>query len=193
MTTSNFDLLSQVISFLHTAFAIRDLDKPSFFLGLQVQYIGVAMHLVSQLKYIQDLLERTHLEDSKPTLGCSGWSISQIDGTPLHNPTEYISIVGTLQYATLTRPDIAFVINKACHFMAQPTNVHWTVVKRILRYLQGSLHHGLLFQSSSFLQLQGYSDADWASYPGILCLPRNQSHIMVIHQATNCLQKQCRI
>ena len=51
VTTINFDLLSQVISFLHTAFAIRDLGKPSFFLGLQVQYIGGAMDL-SKLKYI---------------------------------------------------------------------------------------------------------------------------------------------
>ena len=50
VTTINFDLLS-VISFLHTAFAIRDLGKPSFFLGLQVQYIGGAMDL-SKLKYI---------------------------------------------------------------------------------------------------------------------------------------------
>ena len=67
VTTSNFDLLSQVISFLYTAFPIRDLGKPFFFLGLQVQFIGGAMHL-SHLKYIQDSLERTHLEDSKPTL-----------------------------------------------------------------------------------------------------------------------------
>ena len=129
---SNYDLLSQVISFIYIAFAIHELGKPSFFLGLQVQYIGGAMHL-SQSKYIQDFLERTHLDDSKPTPtpGCSSWSISQTDGAPLHNPTEYRSIVGALQYATLTQPNIAFV--------------------------------NRLFQSSSSLQLQGYSDADQAS------------------------------
>ena len=89
-----------------------------FFLGLQVQYIGDVMHL-SRSKYIQDLLDRTHLEDSKPTptLGCSGWSISQTDGVPLHNPTKYRSIVRALHNPTLTRPNIAFVVNKACQFM----------------------------------------------------------------------------
>ena len=101
-----------------------------FFLGFQVQYIGGAIHL-SQSKYIQDFLEQTHLEDSKPTptLGCPGWSISQTDGTPLHNPIEYKSIVAAFQYATLTGPNIAFAINNACQFMAQPTDVHWTIVK----------------------------------------------------------------
>ena len=103
VTASKSDLLSQVISFLHTAFAILDPGKPSFFLRLQVQYIGDDMHL-SQSEYIQDFLKRTHLEDSKPTPtpSCSGWSISQTDGAPLHNPIEYKSIVGALQYATLT-------------------------------------------------------------------------------------------
>ena len=83
------------------------------------------MHL-SQLKYIEDFLQRTHLEDSKltPTPGCFGWSISQTDGVPLLNPTEYRSIVGAFQYTTLTRPGIAFALNNACQFMAQPTKVH---------------------------------------------------------------------
>ena len=55
------------------------------------------------------------------------------------------------------------LVNKACQFMACPTNAHWLFVKRILRYHKGTLHLGLQFQSSTSLELQGYSDADWVS------------------------------
>jgi len=54
------------------------------------------------------------------------------------NLTLYRSVVGALQYATLTRPEIAFVVNKVCQFMANPLDSHWVVVKCILRYLKGT-------------------------------------------------------
>lgn len=54
------------------------------------------------------------------------------------------SIVGTLQYATLTHPKIAFSVNKVCQFMARPLESHWRMVKRILRYLKGTISHGLM-------------------------------------------------
>ncbi|KAL6318356.1 hypothetical protein AAG906_039448 [Vitis piasezkii] len=70
-----------------------------------------------------------------------------------------------LQYVTLTRPDIAFVVNKAYQFMSKPFDVHWLAVKRILRYLKGTLNLGLQFQPTTSMELQGYSDADWAFCP----------------------------
>ncbi|RVW62843.1 Retrovirus-related Pol polyprotein from transposon RE2 [Vitis vinifera] len=76
-----------------------------------------------------------------------------------------VVIVGALQYVTLTKPDIAFVVKKACQFMAKPSDVHWMAVKRILRYLKGTIHLGLHFQPAASMELQGYSDADWASCP----------------------------
>ena len=72
-------------------------------------------------------------------------------------------IAVTLQYVTITRPDISFVVNKACQFMAHPTSTHWLAVKRILRYLKGTSARGLLLYSSSSLALQGYTNVDWAS------------------------------
>ncbi|MCI31608.1 retrovirus-related pol polyprotein from transposon TNT 1-94, partial [Trifolium medium] len=53
----------------------------------------------------------------------------------------YRSVVGALQYATITRPENSFSVNKACQFLSQPLESHWTAVKRILRYLRGTLHH----------------------------------------------------
>ena len=72
----------------------------------------------------------------------------------------YRSIVGALQYVTMTHPNIAFVVNKACQFIPQPITSHWLAVKRILKYLQGVMSEGLLIQPSTCLTIEPYLDAD---------------------------------
>jgi hypothetical protein len=57
--------------------------------------------------------------------------------------TIYRSVVGALQYLTLTRSDIAFPVNKVCQFLHAPTTLHWAMVKRILRYVKQSVKLGL--------------------------------------------------
>jgi histone deacetylase 1/2 len=90
--------------------------------------------------------------------------LSLTDGEPLgtEDSTNYRSIVGALQYLTLTRPDLAFSVNKVCQYLHAPTTVHWTAVKRILRYIRGTLKVGLTFQRSRSSLLSAFSDADWA-------------------------------
>jgi histone deacetylase 1/2 len=64
---------------------------------------------------------------------------------------------------TLTRPDISFSVNKVCQFLSDPHEEHWKAVKRILRFLKGTLHHGLLLKPFSFQQpisLEAFCDAD---------------------------------
>jgi hypothetical protein len=63
---------------------------------------------------------------------------------------------------TLTRPDISFAVNKVCQFLHSPTTIHWTSVKRILRYLKGSTKLGVKIYRSNSLLVSAYSDADWA-------------------------------
>lgn len=92
-------------------------------------------------------------------------SLSKHDGDPMDDPHLYRAIVGALQYATITRPDIAFAVNKVSQFMHAPTTTHWASVKRILRYLNGSLSHGLSLQPDPSLTLHAYSDAHWAGCP----------------------------
>lgn len=67
----------------------------------------------------------------------------------LSDPHMYRSVVGALQYATITKPDFTYAVNKVCQYMAHPLEIHWVVVKRILRYLKGTLNHGLLLSHLS--------------------------------------------
>ena len=178
-------MIDDLISYLHNKFSIRDLGHISYFLGIQVHRNVSTLHL-SQVKYIQDLLDRTSMGGSKsaPTPRSPNRKLSQSDGTLLMDPIEYRSIVGALQYMTITRPDIAFAVNKACQFMSRPTDLHWQVVKQILCYLKGTITYGLQFQPSTTLDFQGFSDADWASCPDDHC--RLQFDLMVFYQAENC-------
>ena len=70
-------------------------------------------------------------------------NLSKYDGELFEDKTKYASVVGELQYVTLTRPYIAFPVNKACQFMQNSTTAHWFFVKRILRYLKGNMQNGL--------------------------------------------------
>jgi hypothetical protein len=93
--------------------------------------------------------------------------LSKFSGTVLGEDMafNYRSTVGALQYLCLTRPDISFAVNRVCQFLASPTDVHWSAVKRILRYVKGTINLGLQFQRSLSTELSVYTDADWAGCP----------------------------
>ena len=75
--------------------------------------------------------------------------------------TQYRSVVAALQYLMLTRPDLAFSVNKVCQYLHAPTTEHWTAVKRILRYVNNTISHGITFLKSSSNLPSAFSDADW--------------------------------
>ncbi|XP_057774764.1 uncharacterized mitochondrial protein AtMg00810-like [Salvia miltiorrhiza] len=91
--------------------------------------------------------------------------LTKTEGLPFSDPTLYRSTIGALQYLTLTRPDIAFSVNKLTQFLAYPTDLHWLTCKRVLRYLKGTSTLALQFTPSSHLRLVGFSDTDYASCP----------------------------
>lgn len=93
----------------------------------------------------------------------SGVHLTKDIGQPLPNVTLYRSTVSALQYVTLTRPEIAFIVNKLSQFLSVPSDVHWLACKRVLRYLKGIITLGLQFYSSGFINLECFSDADWVA------------------------------
>lgn len=161
VTGSSLALIQSFIRSLQQKFALKDLGRLHFFLGIEVQPHSNGMHL-SQSKYIKDVLARANMLHSNPYPSpmVPNTALSRFDGDPCEDPHLYRSIVGALQYATLTRPDIAFAVNKVSQFMQSPMTLHWAAVKRILRYLKGSITHGIFLRPASPFSLDAYSDAD---------------------------------
>jgi histone deacetylase 1/2 len=170
ITSNNSSLLQSLIQKLNHAFSLKHLGTLDYFLGIEVNQLPTGSLLLTQSKYIRDLLHRTNMLDSAAvsTPMQSTCKLSK-DGSPaLSDPYMYRSVVGALQYATLTRPEISYAVNKVCQFMSHPLEVHWVAVKRILRYLKGTLHHGLHLSPaapSHLPSLKAFCDADWASDP----------------------------
>ncbi|XP_026384523.1 pentatricopeptide repeat-containing protein At1g12300, mitochondrial-like [Papaver somniferum] len=156
-------MITNIIADLGKAFAIKDLGDLSFFLGVEVLRQGSEI-VLTQRKYVTDLLRRTKLDGVKPgtTPLASNVKIQKLGSEKFADPTLYRSVVGALQYLHLTRPDISVAVNKVCQYMHEPYVEHWELVKRIIRYLKHTVDYGLHLKSSRDFSLHAYSDADCA-------------------------------
>lgn len=130
--------------------------------------IGCRQDHLSQAKYIRDILHRARMEDCKgiSTPLPANLKLSKTGTDLFEDLTLYRSIVGALQYVTITRPELGYSVNKVCQFLYQPLVSHWSAVKRILRYLKGSIDLGLTLQpatTSPPININAFCDADWAS------------------------------
>ena len=87
------------------------------------------------------------------------------EGNHFSNPSLYRCLVGSLVYLTVTCPDISYAIHQVSQYLFTPRSTHYAAVLRILRYLKGTLFHGLFYYTQSPLVLQPFSDADWVGDP----------------------------
>ncbi|XP_021971955.1 uncharacterized mitochondrial protein AtMg00810-like [Helianthus annuus] len=164
ITGSDTTLIQSFVTSLHNEFSVKDLGALGYFLGLEVTYVESGF-FVSQAKYAHDILARAGLLDSKPVdtpLAASESFLSK--GEPFHDPTLYRSLVGALQYLTITRPDLSYAVNQVSQYLQSPTTSHFQSVKRILCYVKGTISFGLTFNKPPLTTLVGYSNADWARY-----------------------------
>ncbi|XP_022004529.1 uncharacterized mitochondrial protein AtMg00810-like [Helianthus annuus] len=162
ITGNDIGFIQAFISRLNKEFSLKDLGPLGYFLGLEVTHQSSGLFL-SQAKYAHDILARAGLLDSKPA--ATPLSTSETftsTGVPFHDATLYRSLVGALQYLTITRPDISYAVNQASQHLQAPTISHFQLVKRILRYVKGTITFGLSFSKPATTQLVGYLDADWA-------------------------------
>ncbi|KAJ9566206.1 hypothetical protein OSB04_002172 [Centaurea solstitialis] len=96
--------------------------------------------------------------DTQATLGSDS-------GSPCSDPTHYRSLAGALQYLTFTRPDITYAVQQVCLHMHDPQESHMLALKRILRYIQGTIDYGLHLYRTSLTSLISYTDVDWGGCP----------------------------
>jgi hypothetical protein len=118
--------------------------------------------LLSQRRYTVDLLTRTKMMDANPgrTPLPTSPPITLHSGSPLKDPTEYRAIISSLQYLLITRPNIAFAVNKLSQYMHQPTTEHWILVKCLSRFLCGSSSDGIQLYHDSPLSLHAFADTN---------------------------------
>jgi hypothetical protein len=152
---------------LENDFALKDLGNLHYFLGINVKRTSSDL-ILSQEKYVDDILKRTGMDRCAhaDTPLSSMEKLSVVGGEPLssEDASKFRSIVGALQYLTVTRPDLSYSVNKVCQFLHTPTSIHWKTVKRILWYDKGTKSLGLIITKSPSMMVSGFGDADWAGY-----------------------------
>ncbi|XP_048498244.1 uncharacterized mitochondrial protein AtMg00810-like [Beta vulgaris subsp. vulgaris] len=133
------------------------------FLGLEVERTKDRIFLCQQ-KYARDLLEKYGMVDCKPmsTPMEVNARLCSVEGKDLEDVTMYRQLVGSLIYLTLSRPDIAYVVSAISRFMQKPMKRHLEAVRRILRYVKGTIYYGILYRNDKEFEVVGYCDADYA-------------------------------
>ena len=122
---------------------------------------------ISHPNYLLSILKRFKMERCKPVatpleVGKKLQKTTDEDQI-FHDTSLYQQAIGCLRYpATTTRPDIAAAVSSLSQYMSNPSVDHWVGVKRVLRYLRGTINYGLRFTSKDENELVGYSDSDWA-------------------------------
>nr|GEX23007.1 ribonuclease H-like domain-containing protein [Tanacetum cinerariifolium] len=155
----------RIISPLHKEFDMTDLGALNYFLEISVTRDARGMFL-SQKKYAMKLLERAHMSNCNATrTPVDTESKLGSDTDPVSDSTLYRSLAGGLQYLTFTRPDISYAVQQICLHMHDPREPHLAALKRVLRYIRGTLDHDLQLHVSPTTQLNTYTDADWAGCP----------------------------
>nr|XP_027080359.1 uncharacterized protein LOC113703255 [Coffea arabica]XP_027080361.1 uncharacterized protein LOC113703256 [Coffea arabica] len=142
---------------------MKDLGPLQYFLGLEVHSTSAGIFL-HQHKYIQELIALAGLQDGRSVDTPLEVNVKyrRDEGDFLSDPSLYRQLVGSLNYLTITRPDISFAVQQVSQFMQTPRHLHLAAVRRIIRYLLGTSSRGLFFSKNSPIHLAAYSDADWA-------------------------------
>ncbi|GAU37611.1 hypothetical protein TSUD_365320 [Trifolium subterraneum] len=150
---------------MHSEFDMTDMGKLSYFLGLQFDETaqGILLH---QKKYVKELLLKFNMLGCNPAVTpIEVNSRLELDDTGENvNSTLYRQMVGSLRYLCNSRPDLSFAVGAVSRFVESPKQSHMVAVKRILRYVQGTMEFGVLFPnniSNSVNRLEGFSDSDW--------------------------------
>ena len=142
------------------------MGRLQYFLGMQIIHNDETNEVwIGQPTYTDNLLRKFGMENAKPVKTPVDTSIKLVKTTEGEENTDqkmYQSAVGSLLYLSVaTRPDIAFAVSNIAKFASYPTNMHWTAVKRIMRYLRGTYNLGLLYSRQDSGTCVGYSDSDW--------------------------------
>ncbi|KAK2402146.1 putative mitochondrial protein [Trifolium repens] len=165
VTGSSLVEIKNFKSQMQSEFEMTDLGKLTYFLGMELLETsgGIVLH---QAKYAKEILRKFEMVDynSSVTPADTKVKIEDDDTSEAVDSTMFRQLVGSLRYLCQSRPDISYAVGYISRFMSKPLKSHFLAAKRILRYINGTVHYGVLFPYSSnreTLELVGFSDADW--------------------------------
>nr|KYP44586.1 Retrovirus-related Pol polyprotein from transposon TNT 1-94 [Cajanus cajan] len=162
-TGSDELMFQQFKTIMMNEFAMTDLGKMRYFLGIEVLQSCTGIY-IGQKKYIKDMLNRFDMSDCnsvKNPIAPGTRLLKEDKGTEVDS-TIYKQLVGSLMYLTATRPDIAHSVSLISRFMEHPKESHFIAAKRILRYLQGTQNLGIFYKAGINEELFAYTDSDYA-------------------------------
>nr|GFA99768.1 hypothetical protein [Tanacetum cinerariifolium] len=170
---NNIPMLQDVKSYLGRCFAMKDLGEAAYIRGIEI-YRDRSRRLkgLCQSAYIEKILKRYHKENSKrgsiPVQEKLRLSKSQGASTPAElkrmQNVPYALAVGSIMYAVrCTRPGVAFAQNIKSRFQQNPSDLYWTTVKNILKYLRNTKDMFLVYgcDIKRELRVSCYTDAEY--------------------------------
>ncbi|KAH9791908.1 hypothetical protein KPL71_003919 [Citrus sinensis] len=166
VASSTNELLCKEFSLrMSKEFEMSMMGELKYFLGLQIKQSEEGI-FINQAKYVKDLLKRFGIDDSK-TKNTPMSTTTKLDKDEKGKEVDikmYRGMIGSLLYLTASRPDIMFSVCLCARFQSCPKESHLLAVKRIFRYLSGTIDIGLWYPRGTHIDLTCFSDADFAGY-----------------------------
>jgi hypothetical protein len=161
-TGSSEKMFAEFKQSMFKEFEMTDNGLMSYFLGIEVKQENDGI-FISQKKYMREILKKFKMDSCNAvnTPVATGLQLSKEGEGKSVDSTMYKSLVGSLRYLTMTRPDILYGVGLVSRYMETPRESHWLAAKRILRYIKGTLNFGLFYTYGESADLVGYSDSDW--------------------------------
>ncbi|GKA47484.1 retrovirus-related pol polyprotein from transposon TNT 1-94 [Tanacetum coccineum] len=148
---------------MSSKFQMSMMGQISFFLGLQISQNPKDI-FINQSKYAKEIIKKFDLHNSDPV------DTPMVDRTKLDedlssipvDQTRYRGMIGCLMYLTASRHDLVFVVCMFARYQSKPTKKHLEAVKRVFRYIQGTINIGLWYPKDTAMALTAYVDAGHA-------------------------------
>nr|GEW49457.1 retrovirus-related Pol polyprotein from transposon TNT 1-94 [Tanacetum cinerariifolium] len=157
------DMCDEFAKIMHDKFEMSMMGELNFFLGLQIKQMEDDIFF-NQSKYIKEMLNKFGLENSKPmkTPMSSDTKHTKDEEYESVDNTKYRGMICSLLYLTTSRPDIMFSVCLCTRFQDAPKTYHLEAVKRIFRYIKGTMHLGLWYPKGTDIETVVYDDSDHA-------------------------------
>ncbi|KAK6149097.1 hypothetical protein DH2020_016622 [Rehmannia glutinosa] len=160
---TNESLCKKFSKLMQGEFEMSMMGELNFFLGLQIKQCQEGIY-ISQSKYTKELLKKFGIKEGR-TVSTPMATNVKIDkdekGKPV-DESKYRGMIGSLLYLTASRQDILHAVFLCARFQSNPKESHISAVKRIFRYLKGTIQYGLFYPKNEKISLKGYSDSDYA-------------------------------